>query len=460
MKKNIFYLAIILIIISCETALDVEIQDSFNFEITTNQNEISLISNKIETKLIITPEREVTGTDYYFSYTLENGTGYYTLNNEILSPNQEYKLSSLTTDLFYTGEDLGTHKTNIQIRNDNELKVEHLVSYKIIDQTDFQFTITKSANEVFITEDIILNFDIQKLSNELLQNLTYNLKYVSSSLNGALKIGANEITPGQIISNLSDGNFEGIFTASVPGDFELIFLAEASNGKQQEVIVNFKVKQTDFNFTVEPSEYSDYVNDITAFRFEIEKTGVENLTYKLSFTGQDGEFRKGVNTYNNGDLFNIPQGVFIMDYKALEITNNPITIEIKASNGVIKTKTVSYESLATDFEVIFSPDTFSQFYAFSVSANFSIIPPPVDNYFLTYKFYYTTTGLGSTKLEELNTNSNVLPGEIIDLGANRTARINLSQLGTTSIRNGKITFIIIDSNGVQIEKVIDVDWHL
>lgn len=459
MKKNIFYLAIILIMMSCETALEVEIQDSFDFEITTNQDEISFISSKIETKLIITPEREVTGTEYFFLYNLENGNGYYTLNNEILSPNQEYKLSSLTTDLFYTGEDLGTHKTNIQIRNDNDLTIEHLVSYKIIDQTDFQFTITKSANEVFFTEEIILNFDIQQLSNELPQNLTYQLKYVGSSLNGVLKINTTEITPGQIISNLTEGNFEGVFTASVPGDFELIFLAEASNGKQQEVTVNYTVKETDFNFTVEPSGYSDYVKDITPFQFQIEKIGVENLSYQLSFTGQDGEFRKGVNTYNNGDLFDIPQGIFTMDYKALEITSNPITIEIKASNGLVRTKTVSYESLATDFEVIFSPDTFSQFYAFSISADFSILPPAVDNYFLTYKFYYTTTDLGATKLKELNTNSNVGPGEIIDMGANITARINLSQLGTTSVRNGEITFVIIDSNGVEIEKTIQVDWH-
>ncbi|MGG6230983.1 TraQ conjugal transfer family protein [Tenacibaculum sp. SDUM215027] len=457
--KNLLYTLLILVFISCDSDLDVIIKDNFDFEITTEQKEISRIGEEVKTSIKITPERIVKGVKYYFSYKLNKGKGLYKMDGLALIPGEEYELKSLETEIVYMAEELESNEVEISIRNDSDLEAEKLISYKIVDLNDFQVTVTKSANEIFFKEDVTIDFDIEKLANELDQDLTYELKYVRSSLYGNLLIGDNELKEGESLNNLSEGKISGIFKAKEAGDFSLTFLIKASNGKEHEVVVSFLVKKTDFEFKIYPSKSENYVNDLTRFDFEILSNGMEALSYKLTFRGQQGELIRGRDSFMNEDIYNTPGGRFFMDYKAFEISNKPIEFEVKASNGVMKKVVVDFESLPTNFEVTLGADNLSNFYQFDLSSSFNIIPPEVKYQVLTYKFYYETSNLGSTSLIEYNTGKRIGPGELLDMGTLKNGRIAISQQGGVQPQKGEIKFVFIDSNGVRTERKATVNWY-
>lgn len=457
--KNIFYALFALVLISCDSNLDVIVKDNFDFKVTTEQKEISFIGEEIKTTIKINPERVVKGTKYYFSYELNKGKGLYKMDGSTLIPGEEYELNSLEVEVVYIAEEPEENEIKIKVRNDSDLETEKLVYYKVVDLNDFQVTVKKSANEIYFKEEIAIDFNIEKLANELGQDLTYEFKYVGSSLLGDLLIGDSEFKEGKSLTGLSEGKISVVFKAKEAGDFSLIFLVKASNGKEHEVVANFLVKKTDFEFKIYPSKSENYVNDLTRFSFEVISNGVESLSYELVFTGQKGELVNGGNSFTNGETYNTIGGYFYMDYKALEISNSSLEFEIKASNGVIKKVIVDFESLPTNFEVTLGSDNLSNFYQFDLSSSFSIIPPEVRNQFLEYKFYYETSNLGSTSLIEYNTGKTVSPGEILDMEAYRSGRFVITQQGAVQPQKGEIKFVFIDSNGVKVEKTATVDWY-
>ncbi len=563
--KKLIYLALVLItFISCDTGLEVEIQDSFDFTIKSNQKDVSFISEEIKTTVTIEPERMVQGTKYLFSYESIKGNGYYKQNESILTPGQEYEVDGLSLDLFYVGEDIENHEVELKIKNDNGLLVKHSITYKIVDLNDFRVNVINlSSDEIFFSENANFDLEIEKVQNELNQDLTYDIKFLESSLNGKLTIQETEIELGNEITGLSEGRFNSNFLASESGNLDIRLLVRASNGKTQEVTVSYKikptkiilkvtpelnnnyietptkfnfevskegienltyelsfdgaagqlknesetfpndqffyvndgefemeflglevsnnpieftlkasngsievvfidfeVKQTDFDFNITPTEQSDFVGDLTVFEFNISKYGDQDLSYTLSFSGPQGEIIIGSNTYmNNQNIFLNFAETGWFHFTGKEVSNTPIVFTITASNGVEKTQTINFESIATDFEVIPSSTFISQFYLFPASLNINIIPPEVNNQFITYKMYFKSDDLSFISLDELNTGGSVSAGEILDLGNYRNIRLNVKQIGTQRPEQGKLTFVFIDSNNIEKEVTIDVEWR-
>lgn len=457
--KNLLYPLLILIFISCDSNLDVIIKDNFDFKITTEQKEISRIGEEVKTSIKITPERIVKGTKYYFSYKLSKGRGVYKMNDTTLIPEEEYELKSLEEEIVYIAEELGDNEVEITVRNENDLGAKRVIFYKIVDLTNFQVTVTKSADEIYFKEVLTFDFDIKKLANELEQDLTYEFRYIKSSLVGDLFINDDELKEGSSRTNLSEGKVSGVFRAKETGNFNLTFLVEASNGKKHEVIINFLVKKTDFEFKVYPSNREGYVNDLTRFNFEIVSNGIEALNYNLTFRGQQGELKINGNSFTNEQIHNTLGGRFFAEYKAVEISNDPIEFEVKASNGLVKKVIVDYKSLPTEFEVVLGSSNLSNYYVFNVSSNFSIISPDVKSQRLTYKFYYEASNIGLTSLTEFNTGKSISPGELLDMRIFNTGRFMITQIGEVKPQKGEIKFVFIDSNGVKVEKKATVNWY-
>ncbi|TCP28156.1 uncharacterized protein DUF3872 [Tenacibaculum skagerrakense] len=564
MRKLLYIFIILTSLLACDTGLEIEVQDSFDFTITSDQKDISFVSEEINTTITIEPERKVQGTQYFFSYELDNGNGYYKLNNTILTPGQEYKLESLEFNLVYVGEDVNTHTTEITIRNSNDLTTSHLISYKIVDFNDFKVnTIKLSNDEVFLSQKVEFELEIEKVVNELEQELEYEIKFINSSLNGKLNINQNEIVLGESLTDLSEGKHRISFLANQGGNAQIDLLVKASNGKSQEVTINseiiptsillevtpektenyiktptafnfniykigveeityelvfkningklsntdneyfknetisvtegnfqmnfegfetsntpieftlnasnglsktvsvdFSVLQTDFDLVVTPDEPNDYVGDLTPFEFSISKKGDQNLQYEISFNGPKGEILYQGNSYSNNDRIDlniVTGGRF--EFRGKEVSNEPLQFTVRASNGLSKTVSVNFESTPTDFEVIPSNDNISQFYMFDISLNMNIISPEVDNQFISYKMYFKTTDLGEIYIEERNTNQQISAGEILDLGFNTNIRMTINQRGTITQRKGEITFVIIDSNNVEREVTVAIEWR-
>jgi hypothetical protein len=181
------------------------------------------------------------------------------------------------------------------------------------------------------------------------------------------------------------------------------------------------------------------------------------------FSDQQGEFLYNDEYYLTGEQINgITEENFELEYRANEITNSALEVVITASNGISRTINVDYDSLATDFEVVITPDDMSTFYAFPQVFQIGIIPPDVNDYELEYTMYYETAdGLDTVYLSFNNVDISgaTLPGVVIDFETNTYLNGNINQLGLLSPRTGDITFYFTDSNGVTNSKTVSVDSY-
>lgn len=460
MKKiSIILVTVLSLFLGCEP-LEVKIKDAFSFDIEANSENTSFLETPISTDVLVTPEREVTDVKYYFSYAIRSGQGYYkNSDNEILSEEQEYEMENFNILLNYFGINSGNHVIEITIRDSNDLIKSHILTYHILEKTDFIFQLTTDDESLYLGESLNYFVNLTTLENELEEDISYTYSLTQSNSSGACLFNSETIDLLQMLE-ITPGNYQGTFTANEYGDIELVFTIEASNGITHSQTLQFEVLQTDFNFTVIPEETSDYVRDKTIFHFNIEKEGVENLTYTMQFSGQNGVFNiNGIN-YTSGQQINVPEGFFEMVYQANEITNEDITIIISASNGITKTLDVEYESLATEFDIVITPGTFNSYYSFN-NAYFevNIIAPPVDDYFLEYTMHFETTIPNNTiNLNFQNAQIQELSNNIFSFGSVLYSGGNFSLLGSIQPTEGTITFYFTDSNGIIRSKTVNVSW--
>jgi hypothetical protein len=264
----------ILIVLSCVICacepLEVDLQEAFDFEIQTEYISTNFIDMPINTHLSIVPEREQTEVKYFFQYKITSGSGYFKMEDSILTPNQEYEIEDLEMFLKYFGNTAELNEVKLTIRDSNDQEKEQLLTFNIIDRTDFIFDASITSNEVYLTQEKQLFFEVVTLDNELDEDVEYSLTWAGANVPGNLIVNDEPINLFQEIS-IMPGDFSGSFTAVDFGNVELVFTVEASNGITHSKTIEFDVLQTTFEATIIPEESSDYVKDFTTFHVDIDK---------------------------------------------------------------------------------------------------------------------------------------------------------------------------------------------
>jgi hypothetical protein len=353
MKRIITFLIILIIVISCEP-IEVQVQDSFDFQIKSEYLVVNKIETEIPTILNIIPERIVEDTNYSFSYKIFEGDGFFKLGNTILVPEQEYEIEDLQLDLKYTGEIDGEHKITTTLTDSKGLSKNHLVAYQIEGKTDFDF---------------IVSFD-------------------------------------------KDEN---------------------------------------------------YINEYTDFTLRLDKKGDDELTYKAYFQNIEGELKVTdiQEVIKQNELFNISEGINIGKFKSIEVQDKEIEFVIEASNGIRKSKTISFNSLQTNFEVIITPTPFRGHFSESIQFNILIEQPDDLTQEISYSMYFTSMDLGNLYLKINNFEEEIIttPGYEVDLGTNPYMNGSLIELGIGSARTGTMTFHFTDSNGAEYKTSVNVEFY-
>jgi hypothetical protein len=436
--KNIFYALFALVLISCDSNLDVIVKDNFDFKVTTEQKEISFIGEEIKTTIKINPERVVKGTKYYFSYELNKGKGLYKMDGLTLAPGEEYELTSLEVEVVYVAEEVEVNEIKIKVRNDNDLEVEKHLYYKVVDLNDFKINLTKlTSDEVYFAEDIEFNLEIEKLPGELEEDLTYELKSTKQSLQGVLLVDGNELKLNEKITGLSEGKLSFIFSSTEVGNLELGFLVKASNGKEYEVKVDFVVKKTEVDLKITPSKTSNYVAYQTDFNIEVLKIGVEKLTFELSFDGSKGQLKDGAKTYLNTQVFDIDEGLHKMQYIGNEGSTVPIQFTLTASNGASVVLYVDFEVKESSFTSLITPSSNDNYIGEKTKFNVDINHIGAGD--TNYEMYFTGANAEILKDGVVYKNSDIIP-----LGIGRSG-FNYKGL---EITKEPIKFVIKGPNGI------------
>jgi hypothetical protein len=247
MKKSILILFALSFIIGCEP-IEVNVKDSFDFQIKSQYISINKTDTEILTFIDIFPNHIIEGTTYTFEYEIQEGDGFYTLENLVLSPGQKYEFSDLGIVPKYVAKIEGQHHIQTFIENDKGLRKEHKLSYQIIEQ-DFEFSVVFGKNENYINEytDFILRLNIAK--NE---EATYKVYF--KNIDGELEILDSEETINQNeLLDLDSEFIKGRFRSFEVGNQEIEFVIESSNGIIKSQIINFKTLLTDFEVVMTPN---------------------------------------------------------------------------------------------------------------------------------------------------------------------------------------------------------------
>ena len=146
--------AVFMLAAACEP-LEIEVQEAFDFEIQTEYINTNFIDMPINTHLSIVPEREQTEVKYFLSYKITSGSGYFKMEDSILTPNQEYEIEDLEMFLKYFGNTAELNEVKLTIRDSNDQEKEQLLTFNIIYRTDFIF----DAPSIQVNVDIALSYN-------------------------------------------------------------------------------------------------------------------------------------------------------------------------------------------------------------------------------------------------------------------------------------------------------------
>ncbi len=224
MKKSTLILFALSFITGCEP-IEVNVKDSFDFQIKSEY----ISSNKIDTEILtfisVIPDYIVEETNYTFEYEIQEGEGFYKLENNILPPGQQYEFNNLEIVPKYVAKTEGQHQINTFLENDKGLRKEHKLAYQIIEQ-GFDFTVTFDKNENYINEytNLILRLDTTKNEEAMYKVYFKNIDGELEILDSEEAINQNEFL------DLKSEFIKGRFRSFEVGNKEIEFVIESSNG--------------------------------------------------------------------------------------------------------------------------------------------------------------------------------------------------------------------------------------
>ncbi len=353
MKKSILILFALSFIISCEP-VEVNVKDSFDFQIKSQYLSINKINTEILTFIDIVPNHIVEGTTYTFEYEIQEGEGFYKLENSILSPGQQYEFTDLEIIPKYVAKTEGQHQVKTFLENDKGLRKEHKLAYQIVKE-DFDFTITFEKNENYVNEytDFILRLDTTK--NE--EGATYKAYF--KNIDGELILLDNEESFRQNDFFEIEGEvIQGRFKSLEVENKEVEFIIESSNGIIKSQKVEYTSLQTDFEVTITPTPLKGNYRYGIEFRMLILPPDnlEQEINYSMYFTSIElGDLYMTI--YNFGEEINTTPGFEVdltteannlLGCKLIELgvgsaRTGTITLFFKDSNGAKYETTANVE---------------------------------------------------------------------------------------------------------------------
>ncbi|WP_271784185.1 hypothetical protein [Aquimarina algiphila] len=337
---------------------------------------------------------------------------------------------------------------------------ESEIDIQKLEPTDFKITVNSGKESFIINETIEYNLLIEPIK-PITEKLTYTLKLFDNGIQGEFSINGNTYLPEESITSLQEGYTSIKYTGNKTGSGDIVFEITASNGISKSVSAPITIQNTDFDFEVLFDKSKNYIHEKTSFNIIIEKRGIEPLTYKAYFKNIEGEIEldEQDETILQNRRFDLSEGITFGEFTGTLVQEDDIEFVVEASNGSIKTQTINFKTLLTDFEVVMTPDPMTNFYLSDLNFTYLIQRPENLEQEIEYYLYITSIGLGSLMYTIQGNENSTIQGFERNIGNRISNEGELMQLGRISPRKGTVTFHFRDSNGATYEKTIDVDYY-
>lgn len=456
MKKLILILTILSIGWSCEP-VEVEVQDSFDFKVTTTHKSSGKINSALPIEMDIVPERVIEGTKYEFSYQFKEGQGILQLEDQTVEEGALYPIETLKSQLTYTGVSKGNHSIAIEIKDEHSKVGKHTVKYATFDDNSFTFKAETDTLSVFLGEEIPFTFNLDKIDNGSNEVITYDLSYETNNLKTVFVYNQVEYKSGDIIKDISLGNSRGILKSEEVGKSTLKFTVVSSEDETNTIAEKIEFKPSDFDFTFELPSQEIIVGRGIDIVIDITQSNDENLLYTVEIAGQKGEIFWNGSKNIPGTLNNFFRGSFNLTYFPSVVNDNDFIVTVTASNGQRKTKRIPFKALPVVFDFTTSKTTLKLTELIRNGFIRITLNRPIDlaqrepNYYLT---------IGTNVSSVLIDNGKISSGEVIPLdgfSGTQNESFNYAFTFDDKIANGDITFTVRNDTGYEVSKTVKVE---
>lgn len=291
MKKKYYWLMAFMVLLACSKDFEDVLIDSFDFNFTVIASDSGFVYEGSEADFRVVPERTITTTRFNFTYSIEEGEGFFQMDNgEVLPEQTEMELPELLWKLTYIPTTTGTHVLKLKAKDQKGNEKEETLTYEV-DFAPFTALFNKGANTFIVNQPNDLNLTVVSESNTgLLETLSvddvdtsYTLSFTVEGGTGVFVINEQEYEPGQK-ATVEEGTLEFGYIPSTLGEHIITLIATAPDGAVRERQIIVPVENVQFFLLAStPSDKVSIGEDIDVSLSLQSSDDSEEIDYSLAF---------------------------------------------------------------------------------------------------------------------------------------------------------------------------------
>ena len=343
-----------LVLAACTKDIMDKIQDNFDFSLDSSNEETTYIYEAAKTEFEVEPERAVSTVEYFFSYKLIKGKGYFEYaNGGLIQEGDPIPLSELSWEQNFISTEVGQNQVEITVFDTNGNTKTKQLNY-IVDYAPFTFLANKGSETFIINSDnrievALLTETTGPSSREKAENLTYTLRY--SVENGTGNFEENGVVIEQD-HQLKIGETLLTYIPRTLGEHKITLTATASDGATRKEFLNVLVKHSELTFIASSSGNQTQVDTEIPLSINLRTlTNTEDVSYLLTpeIDGNGNLLSASGTELVLGQDISIMPGEHGYRFVSSNLGENNIHFTLTDSNGQIKKDSVHIEVINIPF---------------------------------------------------------------------------------------------------------------
>jgi len=448
-----------ILVFACSKDFEDVILDDFDFSFSEEHPDDNFVFENIRTTFSLTPEKEISTTDYFAKFSLEKGKGYFlSMEGDTIQENDTLKITNRNWVYNYVAIETGAQKVRFSAWDNNNRKkiLELFYNAKF---ASFSFLLNKGVNAFIINSKNPVNVTLlrDKETKEPNNKGEFQVTYQIENGTGKLYLGDKTFDAGKPFT-LSKGISELGYLPETLGEHRLIITAKAPDGATltEELLLN--VLNLDFTINTTAASTQVELNTNLAIAVDLKTQDEESdVEYEITHSFSSTSEGSGTVRDHNGGVMEPGQYRTILSssynyiFTSTELGKRKIYFDLRDSNGQTKRDSVEIEVANIPFTFSGNSESNSVFVNERTQFNFNIKSKGnTEN--IEYNIAYEVLE-GNGRITEINgstlQNSTEYP---VELG-------NFSLLYfPENLGSHQISFIVTDNYGQEVGPVnIDLE---
>ncbi len=337
----LFYLvATVLLVLACSK--NVGLFTEVEFQIVEQHNPEGYVNESIPTNITVIPEEQLPDYEYFYSYTISSGDGYFEDANGLVLPKGEnIPLNPLSTSIQYKGASIGSHTIKVRAEDSFGFTEEIELQY-IINEIPVIWTATSPVEQ--IPPGAVASITLTLESGADMLNTTYEYNYEIISGSGSLNMigGSDVILDG--FTSILPGVYQYSFIPDAMGIVVIVFNLRDSNGQEYIAEVKFEVIDIISVTSVNVTPQFVTIDQGSTQQLDVAFTPLDATNQGMTWESSN----PAVATVDaNGLVAAVSEGLAVITGTSVDNTSVSDTVEVTVSTNDIPVSGVSISPSST-----------------------------------------------------------------------------------------------------------------